>query len=51
MQNNRAVKKVGRPVKPENEKKVQVINYIPKGNVKKFKTEIRPIVERFSKIK
>jgi hypothetical protein len=34
------IKKVGRPVKADKEKKVQVIFYVPKKNVKKFKDKV-----------
>jgi hypothetical protein len=41
-------KKVGRPTKPDNEKKVQVISYIPKMNAKKFSKEIEPIINKYN---
>ena len=43
-------KKVGRPKKPVNQKKVQVISYIPKMNAKKFSEEITPIVNKYCEI-
>ena len=40
----------GRPTKNENDKKVQVIFYIPRKNVENFKQKVEPIKKRFSKI-
>ena len=42
--------KVGRPKKPDLEKKVQVISYIPKMHAKKFSKEIEPIINKYSAI-
>lgn len=39
---------VGRPKKPENQKKIQVISYIPRMNAKKFSKEIEPLVKKYS---
>ena len=49
MQKNQQVKSVGRPPKSQYEKKVQVIYYIPSGNVEAFKSKVEPIKTRFSK--
>lgn len=43
-------KKVGRPIKPEKEKKVQIISYIPKMNASKFKTAIEPFIAKYGTI-
>jgi len=41
--------KPGRPKKQAHEKKVQVIYYIPSGNVEAFKAKVEAIKTRFSK--
>ena len=43
-------KKVGRPKKNPSEKKVQVIYYIPKCNVKEFKASVTPFKKQYEKI-
>ena len=41
--------KPGRPKMKASEKKVQVIYYIPRGNVKEFKKRVEPIKQHFGK--
>jgi hypothetical protein len=50
IKNNYMTKKVGRPKKHPNEKKVQVIYYIPKCNVREFKASVTPIKKQYEKI-
>jgi hypothetical protein len=50
IKNNYMTKKVGRPKKNPSEKKVQVIYYIPKCNVKEFKASVTPFKKQYEKI-
>ena len=50
MQKKELLNQVGRPKKPESQKKIQVINYIPKMYANKFKKAIEPLLELYGTV-